>query len=257
MTDIVTPPTIDAMPAAPQPTDTPEAFSAKAFATAAAQTLMVTQTNASAAATQQNATAANERAATAQQARTDSLLALEDAVQAASDAAAQAAIAVAAAQAALAGAGIPAPSPNRVYATDGSSAPAWRDLSAMTALQAKADKDGAVVTRMSTNRQPYTPAAGATQALDVSLAGEFQVTAAGALTLTFSNVPAGNVSFVLTLDCVNFGGKVISWPAGNWIKADGSYATAVGNAGVTWQTAGTDTVLVWFKNGVPHYKVLR
>ena len=32
MTDIVTPPTIDALPPAPQPTDTPAEFDGKAFA---------------------------------------------------------------------------------------------------------------------------------------------------------------------------------------------------------------------------------
>ncbi|RYF06136.1 MAG: hypothetical protein EOO31_10750 [Comamonadaceae bacterium] len=65
MTDIVTPPTIDAMPPAPQPTDTREQFNAKAFPHAAAQQTLVTQVNASAAATNQNAIAANERATAA------------------------------------------------------------------------------------------------------------------------------------------------------------------------------------------------
>ncbi|GAA6121443.1 hypothetical protein [Acidovorax sp. FG27] len=65
MTDIVTPPTIDAMPPAPQPTDTREQFNAKAFTHAAAQQTLVTQANASAAATNQNATAAGERAVAA------------------------------------------------------------------------------------------------------------------------------------------------------------------------------------------------
>lgn len=65
MTDIVTPPTISAMPAAPTPTDTPQDFSTKAFAQAAALAGLVSQTNASAAATNQNAIAAQERATTA------------------------------------------------------------------------------------------------------------------------------------------------------------------------------------------------
>lgn len=65
MTDIVTPPTIDALPPAPQPTDTPAEFDSKAFASLAAQVALVTQANASAAATNQNATAAHERASSA------------------------------------------------------------------------------------------------------------------------------------------------------------------------------------------------
>lgn len=65
MTDIVTPPAIDALPPAPLPTDAPEAFNSKSFATLAAQEDMVTQVNASNAATHQNAVAADERAVAA------------------------------------------------------------------------------------------------------------------------------------------------------------------------------------------------
>lgn len=65
MTDIVAPPTIDALPPAPQPADTPSEFDSKAFALLAAQVAMVGDFNSAAAATQQNATAANERAVAA------------------------------------------------------------------------------------------------------------------------------------------------------------------------------------------------
>ena len=65
MTDIVSPPTISALPAAPQPADTPGEFDSKAFALLAAQVAMVGDFNSAAAATQQNATAANERAVAA------------------------------------------------------------------------------------------------------------------------------------------------------------------------------------------------
>ncbi len=65
MTDIVTPPTINTLPPAPQPTDTPSEFDSKAFALLAAQVAMVGDFNSAAAATQQNATAANERAVAA------------------------------------------------------------------------------------------------------------------------------------------------------------------------------------------------
>ena len=65
MTDIVTPPTINALPPAPQPADTPSEFDSKAFALLAAQVAMVGDFNSAAAATQQNATAANERAVAA------------------------------------------------------------------------------------------------------------------------------------------------------------------------------------------------
>lgn len=62
MTAIVTPPEIDALPPAPQPTDTPEEFDAKSYASLQAQTTMVTQLNAANDATHQNAVAADERA---------------------------------------------------------------------------------------------------------------------------------------------------------------------------------------------------
>ncbi|WP_157836567.1 hypothetical protein [Paracidovorax oryzae] len=65
MTDIVSPPVITAMPPAPQPTDTPSDFKAKAFASVAAQAAFVPQVNALGANVFQNAAAAVESAAAA------------------------------------------------------------------------------------------------------------------------------------------------------------------------------------------------
>ena len=66
MTDIVTPPTISALPPAPLATDTPTEFDAKAFAMVAAQVGFVPQANALASNVYNNATAAFERTAIAQ-----------------------------------------------------------------------------------------------------------------------------------------------------------------------------------------------
>ncbi|WP_336695618.1 hypothetical protein [Delftia acidovorans] len=66
MTDIVTPPTISALPPAPLATDTPTEFDAKAFAMVAAQVGFVPQANALASNVFGNATAAFERTAIAQ-----------------------------------------------------------------------------------------------------------------------------------------------------------------------------------------------
>lgn len=55
MTDVVIPPTIDALPPAPLPSDSPAEFDAKAFALLAAQQSMVGQMNGSASATMTNA----------------------------------------------------------------------------------------------------------------------------------------------------------------------------------------------------------
>ncbi|MVT38649.1 hypothetical protein GO497_22035 [Acidovorax citrulli] len=65
MTNITSPPAIDALPPAPLPTDTPADFNSKGFATVAAQVNMVPQINAVAANVFQNATAAQERATAA------------------------------------------------------------------------------------------------------------------------------------------------------------------------------------------------
>lgn len=65
MTNIVVPTPIDALPPAPQPSDTPAEFNTKGFATVAAQVAMIPQINTAATQTNQNAVAANERAVAA------------------------------------------------------------------------------------------------------------------------------------------------------------------------------------------------
>ena len=65
MTDIVIPPTIDALPPAPLPSDSPSEFDAKAFALLAAQQTLVGQMNGSASATMTNADLAESSASAA------------------------------------------------------------------------------------------------------------------------------------------------------------------------------------------------
>lgn len=102
-----------------------------------------------------------------------------------------------------------------------------------------------------------TIAAAGTVAISALAATVHRMEAAGNLTITFADLISGALSGDLELHCVNFGGKTVTWPAGNWIKSDGSYAAAVGNSGVTWQAAGTDRVLVMIDNGAIYYKVMR
>ena len=119
-------------------------------------------------------------------------------------------------------------------------------------------RDGGIADRFGvTYRDLGTIAASGTATIDAALATVHRIQAGGTLNLTFSNLPAGSVSSDIELHCVNFGGKTVTWPAGNWIKSDGSYAAAVGNSGVTWQAAGTDRVLVMIDNGQITYKVMR
>lgn len=118
-------------------------------------------------------------------------------------------------------------------------------------------KDGGVATRLG---DPFKDlgdaAAGANVSIDAAVASVFRVKALGNLSLSFANVPL-NVSFSMELLCVNFGGRTISWPPGKWVKTDGSQVPAVGNSGVTWQTAGEDRVMVMFDGGQITYKVMR
>ncbi len=65
MTLPIVPPTVNALPPAPLPTDTPLDFDTKAFASVQAQTNLPGEINATAAATYQNAVASDERAVSA------------------------------------------------------------------------------------------------------------------------------------------------------------------------------------------------
>ena len=162
------------------------------------------------------------------------------------------------AQAAGASAGVPAPSANKVLSTDGSNVVAWRDVPSDPAIANKLDKSGGTATKLAyTYIDHGTIAAAGTAAISALTATVHRVEAAGTLTITFSDMISGALSGDIELHCVNFGGKTVTWPAGNWIKADGSYAAAVGNSGVTWQAAGTDRVLVMIDNGSIYYKVMR
>lgn len=255
MTDIAIPEPIDALPPAPQPSDTVEDFNAKAFASLAAQLAMVGQINAASSVTYQNATAANERASSA-------ALSAGSAATQAGVAASAAGVAVDArdealayAQAAGASAGVPAPAANSFLQTTADSVPVWGGVPVDAN---KLDKLGGVANNLSfTYLDLGTIAAGGTATINTATATTHRVQASGALTLVFSNLITGAVSGDFELHCVNFGGKTVTWPAGNWIKSDGSYAAAVGNSGVTWQAAGTDRVLVMIDNGQITYKVMR
>lgn len=159
------------------------------------------------------------------------------------------------AQAAGASAGVPTPTASAYLQTNALGMPLWGPA---PADNNKLDKSGGVAIKLAyTYLDHGTVAAGATKAISALAATVHRVQAGGNLTLTFADLISGALSGDIELHCVNFGGKTITWPAGNWIKPDGSYATAVGNSGVTWQTAGTDRVIVMIDNGTIYYKVMR
>lgn len=159
------------------------------------------------------------------------------------------------AQAAGASAGVPTPTASAYLQTNALGVPLWGPS---PADNNKLDKLGGVATKLAyTYIDHGTIAAAGTAAISALTATVHRVQAAGNLTITFADLISGALSGDIELHCVNFGGKTVTWPAGNWVKADGSYAAAVGNSGVTWQAAGTDRVLVMIDNGSIYYKVMR
>lgn len=102
-----------------------------------------------------------------------------------------------------------------------------------------------------------TVAASGTAQINVQQASIHRVQAAGNLTIEISGWAADGRSEDVELHCVNFGGKTVVWPAGNWIRQDGSYVAAASNSGVIWQSSGVDRVLVMRDGGQLHYKVMR
>lgn len=192
------------------------------------------------------------------------------------EASGHAASALAAAQAAQAAAGLPQPVPGAIlrgkvgggvefamaspaeFGLDkvNNTSDAEKPVSGPQA-QALLAKAGGVATKLMHSYIDHgTIAAGGTVTLDADVAAVHRVQAAGALTLALANIPATG-SGEMELLAGNFGGKAVTWFAANWIKADGSYATAVGNSGVVWQTTGVDRVLIMWDAGSVAVKVMR
>lgn len=159
------------------------------------------------------------------------------------------------AQAAGASAGVPTPVALSYLQTNAGGVPFWGSAPVDTN---KLDKTGGTAMRLSYVYSDLGAiTAGGTATANANSATVFRVQALGALTLVFSNLPTGALSGDIELLCVNFGGKTITWPTGNWIKPDGSYASTPAAAGVTFQTSGTDRVLVMSDNSSISYKVMR
>lgn len=81
----------------------------------------------------------------------------------------------------------------------------------------------------------------------------------GAQTLAISNWPPSGAHGELLIEGVNLGAATITWPAINWLKADGTFTTTFSANGVTLNSAGIDFVFLWTRNnGATIYgKVLR
>ncbi|PUE08989.1 hypothetical protein B9Z51_08630 [Limnohabitans sp. T6-5] len=71
----------------------------------------------------------------------------------------------------------------------------------------------------------------------------------GSVSLSVSNWPASGNLGQLLIEGVNLGAATITWPTINWVKSDGITTTTFASSGVTLQTAGTDWVLLWSRDG--------
>ena len=91
------------------------------------------------------------------------------------------------------------------------------------------------------------------QVLDYSVASHQKITVTGAHTISTANwPPSGNLGEIL-LELVNGASATLSFAlAGttmNWVKSDGSYSTTFAGSGVTLQSAGTDWLYMWSRDG--------
>ena len=92
-------------------------------------------------------------------------------------------------------------------------------------------------------------ASGGTATVNFNAGEMFDITApaSGSMTLAVSNVPnTAGVAGIRMLQLTNFGGKTVTWPAGNWIKADNTEVATPALAGVSFLASGANRVFVFF-----------
>lgn len=210
MTDIVSPPTIDAMPPAPQPTDTREQFNAKAFPHAAAQQTLVTQVNAANVATHQNAVATNERAVAANGSAQAAQAAAEAAVPASAAAVAAAQAAVPAAAQATAAA--QSAQENRAYIEG--LLPALEDGPVLS-VNNKSGVVSLAATDVGATPAPHLTPAGIALAggpMNCQAGDYFTETVNGSRAFAFTNIPAG--AYFCSLEILHTSGT-FTLPAGS------------------------------------------
>ena len=71
-----------------------------------------------------------------------------------------------------------------------------------------------------------------------------KLTVTGAVTLAFTGWPVSGKLGELWIEGTNFGAFPPTFPAGSWIKSDGTYQTTPTLAGIAFQAAGKDNILV-------------
>lgn len=105
---------------------------------------------------------------------------------------------------------------------------------------------------------------GSTPTLSWATYGYQKMTVTGAVTVSFSGIPAPPSVGELWLEIINGGAYTLNWPVINWIKTDGTMVANSANAPIpsaagTLQSSGTDFVFIWTRDGGSTYfgKVLR
>lgn len=102
------------------------------------------------------------------------------------------------------------------------------------------------------------------QTINASVAGHQKLTVTGAFTMNAVTnwPPTGNRGEVM-LELENGASSVINWTMSGttqqWVKADGTFQPTPALAGVTFQTSGTDLIMMWSRDGgtTTYFKVMR
>ncbi|MDQ1920553.1 hypothetical protein [Massilia pseudoviolaceinigra] len=265
---------ITALPAAPNPaTDTPTVFSEKAAAFVAAQQVMVPELNAfrtqaNALETNVNAKEASSDAAkTAAEAARDAALGHKNTAQFAADASmsyrdqSQASAAAAAGSAATASSIVAFVDTNSIAKGSVDASKQVRfECDALiptgTVIPLTVPGAGGTIALLSdlqelTRSMTYYDN-GTSTAIAYANGGTQRVApASGAKTMSFTGWPASGKQAVQFLELVNIGsGGTPAWPAGaRFIRYDGVIQTTAAAANITWQTGGTDYVMVSTRDG--------
>lgn len=88
-----------------------------------------------------------------------------------------------------------------------------------------------------------------TATLNYALGQEQRVQVGGNISIALSNLPAAGQLAEIMLELVNGGAHTITWPTINWINSDGTTTTSFASNGITLQSAGTDWIMLWTRDG--------
>lgn len=113
-----------------------------------------------------------------------------------------------------------------------------------TALATKLDLAGGTLTGPVYGEQTdLGTVSSGTATFDLSADPKQKLTVGGAITVALSNKPTD--AWEVEVELVNGGAYAITWPAVSWLVGDGTTSTTFADMGVTLESAGTNTVILW------------